>query len=180
MDIRVLALLAIAAVATGCGNGEVGRPDGTAIDESATEQEAWDTDAYGGCDLVADEEIRAALGEAVVEKEEGGWYGCRWKTESFVVGLSAFADTSLPADSCAEGGESMPYGKSAMGRQEPVGGLGDEAIWGSSGDLLVCTARGLLTVDMERTPSTMSPPEEKEVAMLIARNALSRLERGSR
>jgi hypothetical protein len=33
---------------------------------------------------------------------------------------------------------------------------------------------------MERTPSTMSPPEEKEVAMLIARNALSRLERGSR
>jgi hypothetical protein len=70
----------------------------------------------------------------------------------------------------------MPYGKSAMGRQELVDGLGDDAIWGSSGDLLVCTGRGLLTVDMEQT---ISPSGEKDVAMLIARTALGRLEGGS-
>lgn len=180
MDIRMLALLAITAAATGCGNGGNAPSAETAMDESETEQEAWDTDARAGCELVSDEEIRAALGEAVVEKEEGGWYGCRWKTQSFTVGLSAFADTSLPADSCAAGGKSMPYGKSAMGRQELVEGLGDAAIWGSSGDLLVCTGRGLLTVDMEQTPSTMSPSEEKDVAIPIARSALKRLEGGSR
>lgn len=176
MHKNVLVLLAAATAAAGCGDGETEVAGENSVVERAVEREPWSTDAYAGCELVSDEEVRVALGEAVVEKEDGGWYGCRWKTESNVVGLDVFADASLPPDSCAEGGASMPYGKSAMGRQELVPGLGDQAIWGSSGDLLVCTERGLLTVDMERTASTMAPAAAKQAAIAIARKALGRLE----
>lgn len=172
MHLRRLALLAIAAAAAGCGNGEMEAMD--AAPGEAAEREAWNTSTYAGCELVSAGEIQAALGETVVSQEEGGWYGCRWKTESYVVGLSAFADTSLPEDSCTLGATSMPYGKTAFGKQETVAGLGDKAVWGSSGDLHVCTGRGLLTLDVEDSP--IAPDEERDVAILLARSALGRLE----
>ena len=172
---KVLALLAVAALTAGCGNGETGAPDEAPAEESTAEREPWNKDAYAGCELVSDDEVVTALGEAVDSKEEGGFYGCRWKTESYTVGLRVFPDTSLPAGSCDEEQTGMPYGQSAKGRTEAVAGLGDSAVWGTSGDLLVCTGRGLLVVDMERTGS-MTQDAKKQGASLIAGSALSLLE----
>lgn len=173
---NVLALLALAASVAACGNGETG---GEVSGEAAPEQSAaatdeWDKEAYAGCDLVSDDEIRSALAEDVVSKEEGGFYGCRWTTDSYRVGLRVFPDTSLPAGSCDEEQSGMPYGQSAKGRTQAVGEVGDTAVWGSSGDLLVCTAGGLLAVDMESTGS-MTQDVQKQAAILIAGSALSRL-----
>ena len=171
---NLLALLAVVSAAAACGN-ETEAP-GAADAERAVEREPWDTDAYAGCELVSNDEIRSALGEAVVAREEGGYYGCRWKTESNVVGLRVFADSSLPAETCDESQTAMPYGQSAKGRVEVVTGLGDAAVWGTSGDLLVCTGGGLLVVDLEGTAATMTQDAKKQAASSIAGNALSRLE----
>jgi hypothetical protein len=159
----------------GCGNAEKETPGETAMAEGGAEREPWDKDAYAGCELVSDDEVGTALGEAIGSKEEGGFYGCRWKTESYTVGLRVFPDTTLPAGSCDEEQTGMPYGQSAKGRTEAVAGLGDAAVWGTSGDLLVCTGRGLLVVDMERTGS-MTQDARKQAASLIAGSALSLLE----
>lgn len=176
MNKSLLALLAAAAAAAGCGNGGSDSADSPAVAESSTEREPWDQDASAGCDLVLDDEVRTALGEAVTAREEGGFYGCRWTTDSNLVSLRVFPDTSLPAGSCDESQSAMPYGQSAMGRRVAVTDLGESAIWGTSGDLLVCTGRGLVVVDLERTGSSMTQDAKREAAMLIAGSALSRLE----
>jgi hypothetical protein len=40
----------------------------------------------------------------------------------------------------------------------------------------VCTGRGLLVVKYETSPATMGPDDEKQVAIIVARHALGRLE----
>jgi hypothetical protein len=172
---KVLVLLAVAAMLAGCGNGDQEAPGEAAMAEGDAEREPWDKDAYAGCELVSDDDVRTALGEAIDSKEEGGFYGCRWKTESYTVGLRAFPDTSLPAGSCDEAQTGMPYGQSAQGRTESVTGLGDAAVWGTSGNLLVCTGRGLLVVDLEDSGS-MTQDAQKQAASAIAGSALRRLE----
>jgi len=175
MNYPLMLLLAFATACVGCGAGDDEPAGDLAAREDAEPIEPWDESAFAGCELVTDDEIMSAVGEPVSSKEEGGYYGCRWKTESHLLNLSIFSTTSLPPDACQEGGTSMPYGKSAQGKQYPVSGLGDSAIWGSSGDLLVCTGRGLLTVDYESSPAAMSPDDEKEVAVKVAQYALGRL-----
>ena len=176
---KLLALLAVTALMAGCGNGEMDTEteiSGEATGDTSAEREPWNKDSFAGCELVSDDEVRIALGEAVVAKEEGGFYGCRWTTESNLVGLRVFPNNRLPAGSCDEAQTGMPYGQSAKGRTESVTGLGDSAVWGTSGDLLVCTGGGLLVVDMEQTASSMPHDARKQAAVLIAGSALSRLE----
>lgn len=176
MNCQLVLLFAIAVAMAGCegggGNGADTIDDTDDIDSS----EPWDSGAIAGCELVTDDEILGALGEPVTEREEGGWYGCELKTDSNFVDLRIFPDTSLPEETCSENQSSMPYGQSAKGRLQPVRGLGDAAIWGSSGDLLVCTDRGLLVVSFEYSAATMSTDDEKEAAIAIAGHALQRLD----
>jgi hypothetical protein len=178
MSHRLIVLLVLAAAVAGCETASNEADDDGAAEESSAASEPWDTSASAGCDLVTDDEIRTALGEAVASKEEGGYYGCRWTTESILLDLRVFASTSLPADSCEENQQSMPFGQSPKGRVQTVTGLGDKAVWGSSGDLLVCTGRGLLVVNFDRSGPNMAPDAQREAAMLIAANALGRLEPG--
>lgn len=173
MNCRLLALLALLATAIGCENAG---NESTGADAAAeTRVQPWDASAIAGCDLLTDDEIQTVLGESLTAKEEGGYYGCRWTTESNLVNLSAFASTSLPADACTENQTSMPFGQSVRGRLQVVTGLGDKAIWGSSTDLHVCTARGLLRVKFERSASNLSPDARREATVLIAEHALARL-----
>lgn len=169
----VLVMTAAAMTACNGGNDQDDEPEPAA---EAIEVEPWDEFSMDGCDLVTDEEIHAALGEAVQSKEEGGYFGCRWATSSHRIAVSAFATTTLPSDTCTENQSSMPYGQTADGQLYPVSDLGDRALWGSSGELHVCTGRGLLVVNYENSPATMSPDDEKVVAIEVARHALARLE----
>jgi len=171
MNYRLLALLpALLATAIGCENSS----DKTSIADAAAETpEAWDSDAIAGCDLITDAEIQAVVGETVTAKEEGGYYGCRWTTETTLISLRAFASTSLPDDACTENQASMPFGQSVRGRKEVINGVGDKAIWGSSTDLLACTARGLLRVSFER--SNLHPDVRRDATVQLAKHALARL-----
>ncbi|HEX2140082.1 MAG TPA: hypothetical protein VHG33_10260 [Woeseiaceae bacterium] len=174
----LLVILGTAAAAAGCGGEHREQsPDTTpeqARPAAATPAvDTWDRSAVAGCELVSDAEIRLALGQSVASKEEGKSYGCRWRTESNAVALRVFPDADLLPGSCDEAQEERPYGQSARGQLEPVSGVGDTAIWGSSGDLLVCTGSGLVVVDVEA--STLTPEEQKHAAVQIADNALARL-----
>jgi hypothetical protein len=166
--------MAVAAALPACGAD--GNGDPAAAPGAAAETEPWDQFSMEGCDLVTDEEIGGALGEPVQRREEGGYFGCRWTTASHRIAVSAFATTTLPADTCTENQSSMPYGQTADGQLYLVDDLGDRALWGSSGELHVCTGRGLLVVIYETSPATMGPDDEKQVAIIVARHALGRLE----
>lgn len=176
MHYRLLASLCIAAAVLGCGETSRNPATDAAPEpgDATTAPVPWDESRVAGCDLVTNDEIRLAIGEPVVEAEEGGIYGCRWTTESAVVGLRVFPDPDLPPGSC-EGESAMPYGQSAEGKLEPVAGVGETAVWGSRGNLLVCTGSGLLVVDLEKTGSAMAPEQRKQAAVRIANNALGRL-----
>lgn len=165
-------------VATGCGNGD--REATTMVEDvevpgTSPSSGPWDESVIAGCELVTDQEIATALGRPVTEREEGGFYGCSWKTDSDLLVLRVFPDASLPADACSENQTSMPYGQSAKGRLQVVPDLGDAAIWGSSGDLLVCTRRGLLVVSFEYSAPAMAPSDQREAAVRIAATALGQL-----
>lgn len=170
----IMSLLGILFLAA-CGEPDAENASpAAAADEADTGQEEWD-EFSAGCDLVTDAEIAAAIGEQVVSREEGGNFGCRWKTAGHYVELRVFPDTDLPEDSCRENQQSLPYGQTAKGETEAVSGLGDVAIWGSSGDLLVCTRRGLLVVNYEDSPADWSSDDELGAAISIAAKALDRL-----
>ena len=179
MHQRLLLLLSVAAAAAGCGGEHKEQAADTSPAPAPYEAaapaaaDAWDPTAVLGCELVSDAEIRLALGEPVASKEEGATYGCRWRTASHAVALRVFPDADLLPGSCDEAQEALPYGQSAKGQLEPVSGVGDTAIWGSSGDLLVCTGGGLVVVDVEA--STLAPEAQKHAAVQIADNALGRL-----
>jgi hypothetical protein len=80
--------------------------------------------------------------------------------------LALLAVAAMPAG-CGNGDQEAP---GAAARAE-----GDAAVWGTSGNLLVCTGRGLLVVDLERSGS-MTQDAQKQAASAIAGSALSRLE----
>jgi hypothetical protein len=59
------------------------------------------------------------------------------------------------------------------GQKEEVPGLGDSALWGSSGDLVVCSAKAVLTIDVKNT--RQGSDRVRETALTVARTALRRL-----
>lgn len=176
MRYPVVMLVALSAAVAACGDDN---PATTVEDvDLPSEPDAdgpWDMSTRAGCGLVMNDEIAGALGRPVTSQEEGGFHGCSWQTESDLVVLQVFPDASLPADACDENQTSMPYGQSAKGKLYELTDLGDSAIWGSSGDLLVCTGRGLLVVNFERSAANMSPDDEREAGIRIAKAALGRL-----
>jgi hypothetical protein len=75
----------------------------------------WIKNAIAGRELVTDDEMLVVLGQPVTGREEGGYYGCRWTTESNQVDVRVFPDSSLPADSCDEGQTALLYGLQQQG-----------------------------------------------------------------
>lgn len=173
-----LLLIAVVAVA-GCGEPERFVPE--AANEPTTLTQGvnvpWDRDSIAGCDLVMEGELLDAIGGRIVEMEEGDgdWYGCRWLTASGVVELLVFPDTDLPEEACQKKQRSAPHGQTVDGDRQEVPDLGDSALWGSDGDLLVCTKRGLLAVHLPQTDADPNDLGLQSAAVEIAAIALTRL-----
>jgi hypothetical protein len=121
-----------------------------------------------GCDLLTKEEAAAFLGSPVKDGEEQGLAGCSWTAESGAqIRLGLFAGSMLTSETC--NGQRFLV----SGREEEIPGLGDSALWGSSGALVVCTTKAVLKINVEDTPQ--SPDEDRETAIKVARAALGRL-----
>jgi hypothetical protein len=158
----LLLITAAAAVACGCAT-ETGNPP---VAETASPAATADLEA---CALVTRDQVTEALGSPVGQGEERGLVGCGWRTESGTeVVLQVYAGSMLASSTC-DGQKFL-----VSGQQEEVAGLGDSAVWGSSGDLVVCSSTAVLKVDVENTPN--SPDEDRDVAVKVARAALARLQ----
>jgi hypothetical protein len=163
---RVTVLLVAAAIgAAACGGAE--KREAPRAAAAGTEETASATGATG-CALVTKDEVADALGHPVGDGEEQGLAGCGWKAQSGAqIRLHVYAGGMLSPGTCAS------QKSLVSGRQEEISGLGDSALWGSSGDLVVCARRAVLKVDVDDTPS--SPAEDRETATKVARAALGRL-----
>jgi hypothetical protein len=121
-----------------------------------------------GCNLVTKEEVAAALGSAVGDGEEEGLAGCAWNAASGPrISLAVFARHLLSPGTC-DGQKFF-----VSGQKEEIPGLGDSALWGSSGALVVCSAKAVLKIDVDHTRH--SSDRDRETAIKVARAALSRL-----
>lgn len=121
-----------------------------------------------GCELLTDAEVADATGTTVSGHEEYSLDGCRWRSEGGAsLMLDVYAGSTLAPATC---GAQKALG---VGREEAVAGLGDSALWKTSGSLVVCTARAVLRFNLDG--SRRSVPEDKDGVTALARLALSRL-----
>jgi hypothetical protein len=155
-------LLAVVTFSAACGRSEetqASRPADARAEAKADVK---------GCNLVTREDVAAALGGSVGDGEETGLAGCRWSAEDRgEVRLQVYAGSLFTPETC-KAQKSL-----VSGRQEEISGLGDSALWGSSGDLVVCTQKAVLKIDVENTPG--SPDQDRETLVKVARAALGRL-----
>jgi hypothetical protein len=163
---RTLASVLITSTMIGaaCGGGgsPAGRPESAATEDAA---EAGDLE---GCALVTREEVSGALGSQVAEGEEQGLVGCGWQADSGArVSLHVYAGSLLASGTC-DSQKSL-----VSGREEEVAGLGETALWGTAGDLVVCSRNAVVKVDVDNTPD--APERDRETAIAVARAALGRL-----
>jgi hypothetical protein len=161
-----VALVVLAGVIAGaaCAEGD-GRQGAPPPDPAQDAREEAD---LRGCALVTKEEVAAALGSAVNDGEEEGLAGCAWKAPSGPrISLAVFAGHLLSPGTC-DGQKFL-----VSGRKEEIPGLGDSTLWGSSGDLVVCSAKAVLRIDVKHTRH--SSEQDRETALQVARAALRRL-----
>lgn len=115
--------------------------------------------------LVTQAEVSAAVGSMVGPGEESSLKGCTWTAGSgTVVRLAVYP-----------GGAEICKGQEFLvsGREERVPGLGDSALWGSSGDLVVCTSKAVFKLDIERSHN--DPRKDREALVSMAKSVLGRL-----
>jgi hypothetical protein len=118
-----------------------------------------------GCDLATPAELSAALGSQVGAGESSGLKGCTWTAASGVrVLLEVYQGNAVTC----KAQESL-----VSGREERIAGLGDSALWGSSGDLVVCSARAVVRINLEN--SRNDPRKDREALVAIGRTILGRL-----
>jgi hypothetical protein len=161
---RCVLLLGALVLAVGCG----GSPDTSDAADPDTAEGAVSFDDVESCELVTRNQVSIALGLEVGEGSESGLSGCEWRAESGPrVALQVFAGSMLAAGTCDSQRSLM------SGREEDVPGLGDSARWGSGGDLVVCSRRAVVRVDIDNTSN--DPRDDREVIVQIARHALERL-----
>jgi len=164
MNWALMLTLPILAAACGGGASDAAPAGGTGGAETA----ATAMDDLDGCSIVTAEEVSAALGGPVGDGEDRGLVGCGWRTESgATVVLQVFAGSMLASGTC-DGQKFL-----VSGREEEIPDLGDSALWGTSGDLVVCDSRAVLKIDIDNTPN--SPEEDRDAAVRVARAALARL-----
>lgn len=165
---RVVALLLLAGTAAGAGCGSGEQATQAPAEQAAAAPARAQGEERQGCDLVTRDEVAAALGGPVGEGASFGLRGCAWKGEGRArVQLQVFAGPLWTPGTCDAQKQLV------SGREETVAGLGDTALWGSSGALVVCIARAVVKVDVDDTE--VSPDRDRETAVGIARAALPRL-----
>lgn len=167
MALRMLLLAGVLAVVGGCGGGG-GDEDSLETPDADTDAAALDLDGVETCSLISREEISEALGSEVGDGTVSGFSGCRWRAGSGAsVRLQIFAG-SLLADSTCESQMTL-----MTGREEDVPELGDSARWSSGGNLVVCSDRAVVSVDIDDTGN--DPRVDRDVLLSIARVAIDRL-----
>ncbi len=166
MAVRQYLFIGALILAVGCGGS--GSSDEAMPGASGESSDAEASGRVEGCAVLTQEQVSAALGAPVGAGEDSGLTGCAWRAESGArVSLQIYAGSTLVAATC----DAQKF--LVSGREEEVPGLGDSALWGSSGDLVVCTSRAVLKVDVDNTRS--DPRQDREVLVQIARLALGRI-----
>lgn len=162
---RWLAVALALGCLTGCGQDSGGsdtEPAAPATDSAASPVET------AGCDLLTDAEVGTAIGTTIAGHEESGLAGCRWSSDAGArLMLDVYAGSSLVASTC-DAQKSL-----GTGREEPVEGLGDSALWKTSGSLVVCSPRAVIRFNLDNSPRTV--PENREALATLARTVLDRL-----
>jgi hypothetical protein len=121
-----------------------------------------------GCDLLTDAEVGEAIGTTIAGHEDAGLSGCRWRAEAGTqLMLDLYAGSSLVSSTC----DAQKY--LGTGREEAVPGLGDSALWKTSGSLVVCAPRAVIRFNLDNSARTV--PENKAALIKLANSALGRL-----
>lgn len=159
-----LGLLAVAVLLAGCGGGSSESSAAGGAGAGTSEAAA----VKPGCELLTDAEVGQALGTTVASHEESGLNGCRWRTDRGTqLMLDVYAGSALVSSTC----DAQKY--LGTGREEAVEGLGDSALWKTSGSLVVCAPRGVIRFNLDN--STRTVPEDKDAIVALARTVLGRL-----
>jgi hypothetical protein len=165
---RAIAVLFTTILLTGCGGG-AGEP-GASSQPPAAAADAEEDAAVdrSGCELLTDAEVAEATATTVTGHEEASLDGCRWRSEGgTTLMLDVYAGSTLSPATC---GAQKALG---VGREEAVEGLGDSALWKTSGSLVVCSARAVIRFNLDN--SKRSVPEDEQGVIALARLALDRL-----
>jgi hypothetical protein len=162
----LMALLPLVLLLGACGgNGGEERPAAPPAQPAAPAASAAEDNERPGCELITAAEVSSALGSEVGEGEDYSMRGCRWRAKSgTIVSLEIFP----PGKATCEGQEFL-----VSGREERVAGLGGSALWGSSGDLVVCSDKGVINLDFD--DSRADPRKDKEALVGMAKIILTRL-----
>lgn len=164
---RCLGVLLVVGLAAGCGGGRSDSSD-TAPATGAAGGGAAPPAGKTGCDLLTDAEVGEALGTSISGHEDAGLSGCRWRAEAGAqLMLDVYAGSAVVSSTC-DAQKSL-----GTGREEAVPGLGDSALWKTSGSLVVCAPRGVIRFNLDNSPRTV--PENKAALIKLASSALGRM-----
>ena len=165
---RCLGVLLVVGLAASCGGRGSDSSDTTPASGAAAAGAADPATDKTGCDLLTDAEVGEALGTTIAGHEDAGLAGCRWRAEAGMeLMLDLYAGSSVVSSTC-DAQKSL-----GTGREEPVPGLGDSALWKTSGTLVVCAPRAVIRFNLDN--STRTVPENKAGLIKLANSALGRL-----
>jgi Protein of unknown function (DUF3558) len=171
MTARLLLVAGAVLLVVACGGGpetQEATGAGAASEGAAKAEDDRSLDDVETCGLLTREQVSAALGVTVGEGAESALSGCRWQSESGAsVVLEVFAGSMFAPGTCDAQRQLM------SGREEDVPGLGESARWGSSGNLVVCSNRAVVRVDLDN--SRNAPSDDRPRLVQVARLALERL-----
>lgn len=165
---RRLSVLVMAGFLVGCGGGEgADASDKAAVPAASDGGSAASVAARHACELVSDAEVGTATGTTVESHEETGLNGCRWRAGGGTqLTLHVYSGSTLASSTCDA------QKRLGTGREEPVSGLGESALWKTSGRLVVCAQRAVLSFNLDN--SSRSVPDDREGLVTLARSALGR------
>ncbi|HXW04196.1 MAG TPA: hypothetical protein VD833_03110 [Vicinamibacterales bacterium] len=164
---RCVGALVMAGLFAGCGGGS-GDGSDRAPAPAADAGSATPVATASGCDLLTDAEVGEATGTTIESHEESGLNGCRWSAQGGArLMLDVYAGSSRVSGTC-DAQKAL-----GTGREEPVSGLGDSALWKTSGSLVVCAPRAVIRFNLDN--SSRSVPEDKAGLVRLARSVLGRL-----
>lgn len=165
---RCLGVLLMVGLAASCGGSRSDSPDRAPASGAAAGGAADPAAGKTGCDLLTDAEVGEALGTTISGHEDSGLAGCRWRAQAGTqLMLDLYSGSSLVSSTC----DAQKY--LGTGREEAVPGLGDSALWKTSGSLVVCSPRAVIRFNLDN--STRTVPENKAGLIKLAHSALGRL-----
>jgi hypothetical protein len=151
----------------GCSGGteEPAAPEAAAGELAETAADLADTSE---CDLLTDAEVSQAIGATVASHESSGLSGCTWTAEGNAqLMFDLYSGSSLSSGTCDA------QKKLGTGKEEAISGLGDSALWKSSGWLVACSSRAVMSFNLDNSKQTGA--QDKEGLVALARSALGRL-----